>query len=597
MNDQRPASDPDRTQVILCAGVRCFGRYTLKREIGAGGMGVVWLARDEQLETEVALKFLHESVRHDPEAVRDLKREVRRCHQLSHPNIVRVHDFVEDARATAIAMEYVPGASLAARKVAKANGCFDVAELAPLVEQLCLALEHAHVEARIVHCDIKPANLIVTDSGRLKLADFGIARSLVETKTRLSHDLRGGAATLSFASPQQLAGRAPAPVDDIYAVGATLYDLLTGKPPFFRGDLRGQIESMLPTPLARRRAELENTGKPIPRAWEETILACLEKRAEARPQRIMDVVGRLAQDTPALIPGGIDPDVTEGFALPSDPDATERFAPPRPGMNAIGCFQSKIRAPESGQPWTIPGLGLVIQPIGAGRFAMGSPAVEPDRWENEGPQTWVTMTRPFWLGKTQVTQREWQAIIGNNPARFKGGDHPVENISWAGAMEFCHMLTARERAADRLPDGYVYTLPTEPQWEYACRAGTTSPFHVGSKLDASMANFDGNFPYGGASKGEHRRQTTAVGGFKPNAWGLHDMHGNVWEWCADWYVEKLPGGSVCDPVGARVGSLRVLRGGSWDGHAKNCRSARRSGDEPGARVHDLGFRLALSWAR
>ena len=168
--------------------------------------------------------------------------------------------------------------------------------------------------------------------------------------------------------------------------------------------------------------------------------------------------------------------------------------------------------------------------------------------------------------------------MGSNPSHFKGGQLPVENVSWGDAMEFCRKLTERERQAGRLPTGTIYTLPTEAQWEYACRAGTTGDY--AGKVDA-MAWYAKN---SGAA-------THAVGTKQANAWGLHDMHGNVWEWCEDWYADKLPGGSVSDFKGAASGSLRVNRGGSWWNDAANCRSAFRIRFSPGNRYDDLGFRL------
>lgn len=192
----------------------------------------------------------------------------------------------------------------------------------------------------------------------------------------------------------------------------------------------------------------------------------------------------------------------------------------------------------------------------------------------------VSHTRGFWLGKTEVTQAQWQAVMGNNPSNFKGSDRPVESVSWEDAMAFCKKLTERERAAGRLGDDLEYTLPTEAQWEYACRAGTTGDY--AGDLDA-MAWY-------GKNSGS---QTHAVGTKAANAWGLHDMHGNVWEWCRDWYGE-YSGGSVRDPVGAASGSNRVYRGGGWWNAAGHCRSAYRYGNSPDYRFHYLGFRFALS---
>jgi formylglycine-generating enzyme required for sulfatase activity len=222
---------------------------------------------------------------------------------------------------------------------------------------------------------------------------------------------------------------------------------------------------------------------------------------------------------------------------------------------------------------------LWIEP---GTFLMGSPPEEPDRNKAEGPQTRVTLTKGFWLGKTPVTQQQYEAFTGTNPSTLKnaGKDAPVENVSWNDATKFCAALTERERAAGRLPAGYVYTLPTEAQWEYACRAGTTGAF---AGEPAAMAWFDVNS--GGT--------THPVGLKRPNAWGLHDMLGNVLEWCYDWYGDYR-GGAVTDPTGPAKGYFRMARGGSWRVGVNVCRSAARSGGSPDRRDYTIGFRLALA---
>ena len=171
--------------------------------------------------------------------------------------------------------------------------------------------------------------------------------------------------------------------------------------------------------------------------------------------------------------------------------------------------------------------------------------------------------------------------MGSNPSGFKGESLPVENVSWDDAMEFCRKLTTLERSAGSLPSGYVYTLPTEAQWEYACRAGTTGDYAGDLQAMAWFAENAGSTTHAVATK-------------QANAWGLHDMHGNVWEWCADWYADKLPGGSVSDFKGAVAGSHRVYRGGCWWYDAAYCRSADRNWHSPGIRLDNLGFRLALS---
>ena len=232
--------------------------------------------------------------------------------------------------------------------------------------------------------------------------------------------------------------------------------------------------------------------------------------------------------------------------------------------------------------------------IAPGTFTMGSPSTEVDRYSDEGPQTVVTLTMGFWMGKYEVTQREYLAVMGTNPSYFTGDlDCPVEQVSWDGAVAYCDQLTQRERAAGRLPAGYAYRLPTEAEWEYGCRAGTTTATAYGNSLSSAQANFNGNSPFGGAAKGPYLATTTKVGSYPANGWGLYDMHGNVWEWCLDRYG-TYRGGSVTDPRGATTGSYRVNRGGGCYDFGGNCRSAIRYYLWPDNTSGDMGFRPVLA---
>jgi formylglycine-generating enzyme required for sulfatase activity len=239
--------------------------------------------------------------------------------------------------------------------------------------------------------------------------------------------------------------------------------------------------------------------------------------------------------------------------------------------------------------------------IPCGSFTMGSPETEPGRGSQESPQTRVTISQGFWMGQYEVTQAEYLAVRGSNPSYFTGNSNrPVEQVSWHDALAYCAVLTSRERSAGRLPAGYAYRLPTEAEWEYACRAGTTTPFYNGKELQSGMANFDGTHEYLVGhpdhynTNGIYFGMTTAVGSYAPNAWGLYDMHGNVWEWCSNWWSSSLPGGSVTDPQGPATGSLRVRRGGSFDYRGFRCRSADRYYSNAPDYCSCTGFRVVLA---
>jgi sulfatase modifying factor 1 len=242
---------------------------------------------------------------------------------------------------------------------------------------------------------------------------------------------------------------------------------------------------------------------------------------------------------------------------------------------------------------------MKFAPIPAGTFLMGSPQEEKQRSKDE-EQHEVEITRPFYLGVFEVTQKQWRAVMGTNPSslnRDRVGsdtdDFPVETVSWDDAVAFCEALSSlpEEKAAGR-----KYRLPTEAEWEYAARGGASEyqAFHYGNSLTSTQANFNGDYPYGGAAKGPYLERTSKVGSYEPNAFGLYDMHGNVWEWCHDWYgndyYKKSP---RRDPAGPSEGTSRVVRGGSWDCFAQRCRSSWRNGIEPANRFEYLGFRVVL----
>ena len=253
-----------------------------------------------------------------------------------------------------------------------------------------------------------------------------------------------------------------------------------------------------------------------------------------------------------------------------------------------------------------PGLAPALVEIPAGEFLMGSPPTELGRFAWEGPQTDVTFTNTFKMSKFEITQIEYAAVMSNspsyrNPSYFSGvTNRPVEQVTWSNAMEFCQRLTESQRSSGCLPTNLAYRLPTSAEWEYACRAGTTTPFHYGPDLRSGMANFDGFYEYDALlgevynPNGSHLWKPAPVGGYAPNALGLYDMHANVWEWCLDWWSASLPGGSVTNPTGPTSGANREIRGGCWYNDGRFCRSAYRLWSLPTNASNDIGFRIVLA---
>jgi formylglycine-generating enzyme required for sulfatase activity len=296
--------------------------------------------------------------------------------------------------------------------------------------------------------------------------------------------------------------------------------------------------------------------------------------------------------------------------------------------------RTKAPAPMLSMKMLTNSIGMKLVLIPAGKFTIGSTEAErkdvlalikqkkmPDWLKAEGPQHQVEISKAFYLGACEVTQKQFKDVMGYNPSYFSssgkakegigylfwkpgGGkdkvkgldtdDFPVENVSWEEASTFLDKLSA---LPEEKKNGRQYRLPTEAEWEYACRGGASAyqTFHYGNSLSSSQANFDGNYPFGGADKGKCPQRTCKVGSFVPNPWGLHDMHGNVWEWCSDRYAEDYYSRSPRrDPAGPSQGSDRVRRGGSWFNSGGDCRSANHIRSAPGDRSYSIGFRAALN---
>jgi serine/threonine protein kinase len=280
---------------------KVFALFELQRELDIGSTGAVWLAEDlvRRQVDQVALKFLPDLIVSDKTAVAELKNDIRRRIALKHPNILRVYDLLESKGRVAIQMEYLDGQSLSRLRLSRPDQIFEVRDLEKWVKELCEALEYAHKEVGLIDGDIVPGNLIVDLAGNLKLKDFGIANCITDSMSGLMVN-HHTSETLPYKSPQRAAGGEPAITDDLYSLGATLYELLTSKPPFYAGDIGAQVSGKVPPSMTERRAELGIKGEPIPNNWEETVAACLAKDPVQRPQSAIEVEKRLKSATSSM---------------------------------------------------------------------------------------------------------------------------------------------------------------------------------------------------------------------------------------------------------------------------------------------------------
>lgn len=303
------------------AGAIFAGRFELQFQLDRGGPGVVWLALEHGPERPVDLRFLPDRVNHDPVALRELKEETGRSSKLDHPSIARVYDLVEEGGSVAIATEYVEGWTLSQLRLARPNQIFEVDDLKRWIGDLCNALEYVHQKAGLLHGELSPVNLMMNVDGRLKVTNFSVMRRITDLAF-VSGSVRGMGGMLTYRSPQQVLGERPAPTDDIYAVGATLYELLTGRAPFGAETVLAQVIEKVPPSMVVRRSELGVKGDPIPDQWEKAIADCLAKNPAQRPQSPLEVLRRVGL-APALPSEAKPPASTAAVSVSPGPDTAK----------------------------------------------------------------------------------------------------------------------------------------------------------------------------------------------------------------------------------------------------------------------------------
>ncbi|TLD71793.1 hypothetical protein FEM03_06550 [Phragmitibacter flavus] len=382
-------------------GDRVFDRFMLQKLLGRGGMGVVWLALDERLKREVALKFAPQLIRYDEVAVEELKDETRKGLLLGHPHIVKTYDFLLDEENAAISMEFIDGESLAGLRAKQPKRIFEVREIEKWVAQLLAALGYAHHSVGVIHRDLKPANLMVDRAGDLKVTDFGIARSITDAINRATLAVGNSTGTLAYMSPQQADGRKPEITDDLYAFASTIYELLTGKPPFHSGNIGLQLRHEAAVSATERRAEFGLTDlEVIPPIWEETLLACLDKDPAKRPADAGEIAALLGLE--AVV--GTMPVARRPPALPKEVEAGSVsqpvIAPPPVPKEVVAAkpteAETKSKTPSveneaqggSGMVWLWVALVMLMLAVGA----LGASG-----W-------WIYHNTPFFKGKQEVVK-------------------------------------------------------------------------------------------------------------------------------------------------------------------------------------------------
>jgi formylglycine-generating enzyme required for sulfatase activity/tRNA A-37 threonylcarbamoyl transferase component Bud32 len=625
-----------------------IGPYTLVSKLGQGAFGIVWLAQKQSAiaTTQFALKL----PRDQDIDVEAFRQEATIWLQASgHPNVLPLIDADIYDGQVVIVSEYVNDGSLAGWLKQHGGKASSIATACEIIEGVLAGLAHLH-ERRIIHRDLKPENILLQRDNP-RVADFGISRLLRTTSQ--STNVSG---TLAYMAPEAFDGKRNERTD-IWAVGVIFYQLLGGSLPYEQQDMVSFIGAIMrqdPAPLPESVPEVlrQVVMKALQREPSQRYQSAIEMRQELREaERMLWLQEREAREapptlTPTLVneppatlvlpelqetimphtpatevehekenPARIvTPTIAAPPPTPPEPVSLETIkAPPPEPFTPKETQTEKAALPTRRKLWIVAasvvviaalalalattlwivarkyagqktsgasqsqpgasaaknGVGMEMVLVPAGRFKMGS----TNGQESEKPVHDVTISQPFYMGKYEVTQAQWKAVMGSNPSNSKGDNLPVEHVSWDDVIAFIVRLNAQK-------DGYSYRLPSEAEWEYACRAGTTREY--AGDLD-SMAWYDKNSD----------NKTRDVGTKLPNAFGLFDMHGNVWEWCQDWYHDSYNGapadGSAWQSGGEQKD--RVLRGGSWNVDASVLRSAARVRNTPDVRFNNLGFRV------
>ena len=613
-------------------------KYELRRELGEGGFGTVYLARDTVADVDVAVKGLPPEVKHNESELESIRRNFALVKRLRHPNIVAVTDLhqalsvsyaskdVESKlrvfeRDTMVVMDYAPGVTLAQWRRQFPGGKVPLDKAIAVTRQVASALDYAHGQ-KVLHRDVKPANVMVesADGGKLvaRVLDFGLAAEIRSSMGRLSHEIRDTSGTRPYMAPEQWKGERQGPATDQYALAAMFYELVVGDVPFASvfdcGDpavMRLAVTTDAPAIPAdlpkcvRRALSVALAKKP-----EERFSSCGEFAAALEGKRVSrrgaetqrkGGAGKVLAALALLAAIGVGGMLYHQNQERQRAEQTVQETESAKGSAAKG-GKNEMGGPKAGdiKTLTLPGgatMDFVWCPPGA--FIMGSPVSEKGRNNDEDDETQhnVTLTRGFWIGKYEVTQHQWTSVMNENPSYNKGDTHPVEYVSWNDCQEFISRINEVGSAN--------VDFPTEAQWEYAARGG---PFSKGYVYSGGNRLNDVGWYLGNSGRGKYiieadegfldklkvnNCQTHSVfEGKQCNELGIFGMSGNVHEWCRDWYGKYDV--NVIDPHGPTSGVRRVMRGGNWYHPERYCRVAGRNQQSPDHRNCGFGLRLVIN---
>ncbi|WP_414622176.1 SUMF1/EgtB/PvdO family nonheme iron enzyme [Calothrix sp. CCY 0018] len=567
------------------------GRYEITRQLGGGGFAITYLARDTMQPSKplCVVKQLRPNKTH-PRLIELFHKEAAILEKLGkHPQIPQLLAHFQENDNLYIVQELIQGHDLS--KEIFSGKRLSEGYASKLLQSILEILSFVHQQG-VIHRDIKPQNLMRRqEDGRIFLIDFGAVKELGSLMLNSQGEVISSMVigTPGYMPNEQGLGK-PCLASDIYATGMTVIQALTGTQPSWleenpeTGEViwlgRVSISQYLAeviTRMVRRhhsfryshaRYALQALNLPT------RLSPSVPPKPLPNPPIPINFSRRKALQIISFAGSGLlltvgGKALFDSVSSPDDVSKLKSFDFETVTVNASGNIIT--RQPLNAKYFTEDlGNGVILEmvKIPGGDFFMGSPADEKQRNDDESPQHQVNV-KPFFIGKFAVTQAQYQEIMGKNSSIFKGKKRPVESVTWNDATEFCQKLTEKT--------GREYRLPSEAEWEYACRAGTTTPFHFGATITTDLANYNGNQTYGDAPNGKYRQETRQVGSFPPNTFGLYDMHGNVLEWCQDTWHENYNGAPTDGSAWIENGndSFRVMRGGCWPDDPEYCRSASR----------------------